>query len=365
MKFTGNTHDIMDGLNAVTRALLSKPTKQIFEGVHVECDGDTLSLTCSDGTLSVNWTGNVTVQEPGEAIIQGKLFSELMRKQKNDTTTISADSKSATITCGKSRSRLSVIAGEYPEARTVDNATTFSIHAIAFKDLISHIIPAIATDNSRIILTGGLLEVSHDSITAVALDGFRLALKRYQQDTDTPDKIRAVVPRKTLSEISRILPNDDTPVSVSVSTDAIRITVGSTQITSVLLSGEYLDYSRLIPDYFATRVRIKTSDLSDAIDRAGLLAREGKNNLVRLDVHDNTISVSSRSDTGNIDEEIDCVQIGNDISIAFNSAYLSEAVRNVPGDTASLNFNSPTTPATISPIDGNDWIFLVLPVRTF
>ena len=363
MKFSGNTQEIMDGISIVTRALASKPAKQVFEGVHVQCDGNTLTLSCSDGTFSISWTGNVNVQEPGDAIIQGKLFAELMRKLPNTTVTITTDSKSATIAYNKSRSRLAVIAGEYPEAKPVSNPATISIPSLAMKDIITHILPAIATDSTRIILTGGLLDISNGQLTAVALDGFRLALKLYELGSDT--QVSAIVPRKTLQELSRVLPTSDDPVTLRISKDAISADIGNAHFYSILLVGEYLDYSKLIPQEFATRVRTDISSLSDAIDRANLMAREGKNNLVKLSVHDNTISVSSQSETGQINEELDCDQQGKDITIAFNSAYLSDAIRNIPGDTAVLNFNSPTTPAVISPETGTDWIYLILPVRTF
>lgn len=365
MKFTGNTHDIMDGLAIVTRALASKPTKQIFEGVHVQCDGNTLSLTCSDGTMSIRWTGSVAVQEEGEAIIPGKLFSELMRKLPNTTATITTDDHAATITYNKSRSKLSVISGTYPETHPITHSTAVTLPATALKDLITHILPAIATDTARLILTGGLFEVAPDQITAVALDGFRLALKRYSTSTPVSDRVRAVVPRKTLSELSRILPVSDDPVTLCISDDAIQIDVGSALITSTLLAGEYIDYSKIIPQTFATCIRTDAPTFADTLDRACLMAREGKNNLVRLSIADGSITVSSQSETGSVDEVIDCEQQGNNLTIAFNSAYLSEAVRNIPGDTLTVNFNSHTTPAVLIPESGNDWFFLILPVRTF
>lgn len=366
MKFTANTHDIADGLAIVTRALPSKPATQALDGIHVQCDGNTLSLTCSDGTMSISWTGNVTVQEQGETIIQGKLFSDLMRKLPNTTVTITADDKTATVAYNRSRSRIAVLPGPYPERNDVKNAASFTIPASTLRDLVSHVLPAIATDTTRIILTGALLDITPSDITAVSLDGFRLAMMRHAADMGLTgkDHISAVIPRKTITELSRILPADSDPVTVLVSTSAISINLGTTQITSTLLAGEYIDYTKIIPTDYKTMALVKTSDLQDALDRASLMAREGKNNLVRLDLADHTLSVSSRSATGSIEEQVDCDQQGDNITIAFNSAYIADALRNIPDDTVSIGFNSPASPAVFFPQHSRDWLYLVLPVRT-
>lgn len=364
MKFSGNTQEIMEGLSAVTHALSAKPAKPVFDGVHVQCDGTTLSLTCSDGTMSIRWTGSATVAEPGEAIIKGKLFADLMRKLSSTTAKITADERAATITYNKSRSQLAVIAGTYPEMREITNPAVFTIPAMVLKDMITHILPAIAVENPRIILTGGVLDVTPEGITVVSLDGFRLALKRYSHNTGISGNVRAIIPRKTLLEMSRILPSSDDPVTIHLGQDAIRADIGSTTITSTLLSGEYVDYHKIIPTTFSTRIRADVRSLGDTLDRVSMFAREGKTNLVQFGIHDNTLAVSSQSDTSNIAEELDCDQEGNNLAISFNSSYISDAIRTVPDDYISMNFNSSSAPVVISPVNNTDWLFLILPVRT-
>ena len=364
MKFSGNAQSVLEGINIVTRALASKSIKPIFDGVLVEGNNNNLSMTCSDGQFSIRWTGNATVEESGTTIIPGRLFSELIRKIPNVPTSIKTDDKTALITYGKSRSRLSVISGEYPQPDVITNPESVTIPASALRDMINHIISSVATDQSRIILTGGLLDISPDTINMVSLDGFRLAAKHYAQENDIhADRVRAIIPRKTLMELSRILPADDSPVFIDIGSGKIRITFGNVQITSVLIAGEYMDYEKIIPQTFASSIRTSKQELSDAIDRASLMAREGKNNLIRMDISDNGVTISARAETGNVEESVECLQNGNDITIAFNSNYLVDALKNLPGDNVTMKFNSTVSPAIFSPDSGNDWLYLILPVR--
>lgn len=366
MKFSINTTDLLDGISTAARALPSKSVKPVYDGACVTCEGNTISILCSDGQLSVRWTGTASVTEEGTSTIPGKLFADLIRKLPAGNVTITTDSRSASVSCGKSRSRLAVIPGDFPPDGAVENGITLSLPAIALKDLILHVFPAIAVDESRPILTGALMEVTPERMTMVALDGFRLALKHHTQDFNLngKDHVRAVIPRKTLSDLSKILPNSDDPVSISLSDSAISVSVGPSQVTSTLICGEYINYAKIIPEGYTSSILVRRDDLQNAIERASLMARDGKNNLVKLDIRDNTVSVSSQSDTGNISEDVDCDHQGNPITIAFNAAYITDAIRNAPDDTVSIRFTSPLSPAIIYPQGSPDWLFLVLPVRT-
>lgn len=361
MKFSGNTQEIMDGISIVTRALTAKPPLAVYEGIHVSCDNDTLSLSCSDGQFSINWHGSANTSESGSAIIQGKLFAELLRRLSGTATTITADDKSASVTCGRSRSRLAVISGTFPQHADT-SGTAITVPASTLKDLVSHVLDCVATDSSRLILTGALLEIANGEISMVSLDGFRLARIRRQLPAAS-DPASAIIPRKTLSALANLLPASDDPTTITITDSAIAFAFGPTTVTSTILKGEFVDYSRIIPQHFTTSIRVSKSSLLDAISRATIVARNGKNNLIRFDLRDNNLSVSSRSELGDTEDSIDCDQQGNNLSISFNSAYILDAIRNSPDDTLSISFNSPASPAVISPA-ANDWLFLVLPVRT-
>ena len=365
MFFTIDTRDLQDGVTAVTRALAPKPMTSALEGIHAVSDGNTITLTGSDGQLTIHWTGEASVAEQGDIILPGKILAELVRKLPGATVAIKTDSTSVSIVSGKSRSRMSTISGTYPDEHQPTDPAVITTTASVLRDLIAHCQSCISTLETRPILTGALLTASDDTgLTMVALDGFRLALKTIRQQTGaTP--ARAVIPRKALQELARILPSDDSNVTISIGGGIARFTCDIIQLSTTLLSGEYVDYQKLLPTSYAASIRTDRAQLQDAIDRAGLMAKAGQNGLIRFDISGDILSISSQAEAGSVSEQIDILHHGNDIKIAFNVAYISDAIRSAPGDAVTLNFNTPSTPVTITPEEGHDWMYLVLPVRTF
>ena len=366
MFFTIDTRDLQDGVTAVARALAPKPMTSSLEGIHAVSDGNTLTMTGSDGQLTIHWTGEASVAEQGDIILPGKILAELVRKLPSATVAIKTDSTSVSIVSGKSRSRMSTISGTYPDEHQPTDPAVTTTTASVLRDLITHCQSCISTLETRPILTGALLTASDETgLTMVALDGFRLALKTIHQQTGaTP--ARAVIPRKALQELARILPSDDSIVTISIGGGIARFTCDNIQLSTTLLSGEYVDYQKLLPTSYATSIRTDRTQLQDAIDRAGLMAKAaGQNGLIRFDISGDILSISSQAEAGSVSEQVDILHQGNDIKIAFNVSYISDAIRSAPGDTVTLNFNTPSTPVTITPEEGHDWMYLVLPVRIF
>ena len=214
MIFSMDNQDLLEGLNIVTRALAARPTKQILEGVLIEASEGRIHLTCSDGSFTIEYTNVGSIQEEGQAVLPGKLLTELIRKMPEGTVHISvSNDRMAKINCSKNRSSLSVMnAIEYPEFTSIRGGKEIRIPQKEFREMISHVMFAMATDESRPILTGCLLEVSRSEARLVALDGFRLALRRLYQPFDLLegiDYMKAIIPGKVITELSRILPEDD------------------------------------------------------------------------------------------------------------------------------------------------------------
>lgn len=366
MKFAANAQDLLEGISSVSRALTGRAISPVLDGIHASLSDDTLTLIASDGTITIRWTGTVTGQESGSVILPGKMASELCRKIRSQQITVATDDTTATFSYGKSRSRMSVISGAYPEQRTITSPQTITLPACDLKSLFSHVLPCISLDDSRLILTGALMEITSDQITAVALDGFRLALKHLSVTTPVPagKTLTAVIPRKAIQEYAKSLPATPDPVNLILGRELVSLTVGPTTISCVLLAGEFIDYHKILPATFAHTISVQKDPLQDAIDRANVFAKEGKSNLVRFDVSPDTLTVSSNSETGNAVEELDVLTHGEPISIAFNSNYIAEAIRNIPSDPFVINLTSPVTPAVLTAPSDQDWLYLILPVRT-
>ena len=194
-----NSQDLIEGLNIVTRALSARPAKQILEGVLISAEDNRVLMTCSDGSLTIEYTNAASVQEEGQTVLPGRIFTEMIRKMPAGTVTITEqDQRSATIRCMKNRSTLAVMnPAEFPELNPIKSGSQVKIQQNKFKNMISHVVFAIATDESRQILTGSLLEVNRSEARLVALDGFRLAMYKLFQPFELQDGeeiVKAVIP---------------------------------------------------------------------------------------------------------------------------------------------------------------------------
>ncbi len=370
MKLRMSNQDLLEGLNVVTRALSARPPKQILEGVLIVADDDRITLTCSDGSLTIEYTNVAQVEEPGQIVLPGKIFSELIRKMPLGSVEINAQNgRTAQIKCQKTRSNLSMMSAvEFPEIMTLKNYMTVKIPQNKLKEMISNVSFAIATDESRQILTGTLLEVSHSEARMVALDGFRLAMQKIFQPFDLPEgqeMMKAIIPGKVINELSRILPDDESFCNMNFDQGRMQCLFGNIRLSSVLLAGEYIDYRRIIPVSFQTRAKTNRLNVSDAIDRASLMAREGKNNLIKMSFRAGKLRISSNAEMGDVEEELEADLQGNDIDIAFNSKYIVDVIRNVHEEDLYMNFNSSVSPCVVMPPSGEEYVYLILPVRVF
>jgi len=145
----------------------------------------------------------------------------------------------------------------------------------------------------------------------------------------------------------------------------MQCTFGNIRLSSVLLAGEYIDYRRILPGEFKTVAKASRTEVSDAIDRASLMAREGKNNLIKMSFHENSLRVSSNAEMGDVEEELEAVLNGENIDIAFNSKYIVDVIRNVEDEDLYMHFNTSVSPCVVTPISGEEYLYLILPVRVF
>lgn len=367
MKLTIESRSLLEGLNIVTRALASKPTQPILDGVYLVTENGHVTLTCSDGSFTIRWHGECQTEEDGTAILPGKLFAELARKLPNGNVRMETDGSGVVIRCQKSRSKLSVIAGkDYPDAAAVEGYKV-SVPQAQMKEMIGHVAFAIATDESRLILTGGLVEISPEEMRMVALDGFRLAMQKVTGNYAIPngqEKVCAVIPGLVLNEMSKAMSGSE-ECELTLGKGRMMCRFGAIEMVGSLLAGEYIDYRRILPETFKTEVQADIAALSDAIDRASLMAREGKSNLVKLSFTEDSVKISSNAELGNVEEEMEVSTHGDALDIAFNSNYIRDMLRNMDGEQVIFRFNAPTSPCIAVPKDNTDCMQLLLPVRTF
>ena len=365
MRFSCDTNDLSTSLNIVSRALAIRSPKPILEGILFESCDEGLRLTCTDLALGIETIIPATFIEEGRAVLPGKLLCEVVRKLPGGMCEISiSDRMQATIRCATFRTTITGFDPvEYPELPQVDG-DSFSVPQNALRDMIGRTLFAIAVDESRPILTGCLMEIEKSEMRVVALDGFRLAMRK--ENIDGPEKpVSAVVGGKVLGDIAKILADTEDPVSLCFSRSHVQMNLGATHIVARLLEGEFIRYRQILPQEWQTRVTIGRSELASAIDRASLIAREGKSNLVCFKIDGETLDVTSNSENGDMEEKIGVTTEGKDLTIAFNVRYITDVLKALSDDEVFMRFNSNVSPCVICPTEGDAYLYLVLPVRVF
>ncbi|MDR0841763.1 MAG: DNA polymerase III subunit beta [Christensenellaceae bacterium] len=365
MHFTIDTQDLTAGVSTVIKAMGTRTTLNILESIYVQASGSDLLLRCTDLSLQIETILPAEVQEEGACVLPGRLFSEMVRRLPGEQTVVSSDKNTVTIVSGHAKTNVqSENAEDFHSMPDVKQEYTVSLPKSALKSMIRQCIFASAQDDSKPILTGVLLEISADGLCMVALDGYRLALRREKLLTGAQEKT-AVVPARSLLEISRMLEDSDDNVNVIFSATHVMLDMGHTKVTTRLLDGEFIRYKQILPGEHVTRVRVNRQELLDSIERVSLMAREGKKNHIKFTFEGDSLTLSANSEIGSSYEALTVDSMGSDIDIAFNAKFFSDVLKALDDTELYLDMNNNISPCVVKPIQGEAFYYLVLPVRVF
>ncbi|MGI6721263.1 MAG: DNA polymerase III subunit beta [Anaerovoracaceae bacterium] len=367
MKFTCNQQLLAKSLNTVSKAISIRTTIPILKGILLKVtDDNQLTMAASDMDISIQKTIDVNTEESGTTVVMAKLFGEIIRKLPNEELTIELQ-ENGNISISSMTSVFNIIgmpADEFPGIGDItDVKAQLSFDRSMLRDMIRKTHFCASVDESKGIITGVLLEIEKDSFNMAALDGFRMAVAREKMTSE--EEYSIVISARIMNEVNKILSESDTDDNVDLilgDKKAVML-LEKTKIVIRLLDGEFIKYKDILPSEKQTTVVINRSELLSSIDRASLLAKEGKNNLVRFNIEENLLSITSNSEEGRVKEELIMEKEGGDLEIGFNSKYISDALKAVDDETVIMEFNTPTTPCLIKPLEGNSFEYLILPVR--
>ena len=358
--------ELNSGLGLAMHAVTPKPVKPIYSGVLADAQDGVVMLTATDGAMTVRTSIDADVREPGKTVYPARLLYELMRRQQGRDISISVDDRNVAKISGLgSKTTMACMAPEdFPSVPEIENGYTVTAPAGKLKNAIQRMMFAVSTDESRKILTGIMMEFHADEVRMVGIDGFKLAVMTIPQVNTVPGKDRIVVPGVIMNELSKMLSDGDTPVTITYNDGHAVFGLGGVKLYATLLIGEFIDYEKLRTSQSNTAVTVDKGAVYEALERCNLMAKEGKNNLIVMDISPQYgIHLSARAERGDAHEEVTAQVEGQDVKIAFNSQYLMDAIRNAPHDTIVLHFNSGAAPCFIRPAEGNEFEYLVLPVR--
>lgn len=364
MKLICEGLDLSDAVLKVLRATAVRTTNPILEGIKLCAKEDTLTLSATDLELSIEKTITADVKVPGEIVVPGKVFADFVKKLSNEQIELSLTNESTLkIKYTDSEGVLQCLnADEFPVIKEPTAPETLTLAPAELKDLIDKTIFSVAIDDARPILKGCLFEVEDGTLTAVALDGYRLAMVKTPVESTTK-KHSCIIPAKSLSEISKLINTEHDSIDVLISQNNLLINDGQVKVSTRLLEGEFINYRQVIPANTTTTIIVSKAQLEDGLDRASLLARMDKNNLVRFDIRDKVLTLTSASNIGNVTENITISLEGKDLSIAFNARYLSDCMHTISDEFIKINFNTQIAPCTICSAEQDKYLYLILPVR--
>ena len=217
-----------------------------------------------------------------------------------------------------------------------------------------------SNDDSRPILKGVLFEVENNTLTGVALDGFRMSV--IKKEIVSSGSFKAIIPARTLLEITRLLDKEEGNIKIYIQKNTLYLQVEGTVIFSRLIEGEFVKYNHILPNAFSNTFTVSKEALLNSLERATIVAKNDRYNVVRFDIRENVMTVSAKSEVGYVNENVAVNLDGKDMIIAFNGKFLSEYLRIVKEDFIKFKLNSSIDPCILEPAGKEDFIYLVLPV---
>lgn len=364
MKFSINQKKLSEAVTLTSKAVSARSNMPILEGILIQSSEHQLKLYATNQDISILSNVEATIIEDGAIVVPTRIFSEIIKKLYNETIEISVnENHQITITSRNSETILQGFnAQDYPSIQLFDKEYELVIQHHLLKNMIQQTIFSIAAEETRPILTGALFQIRQNDMTTVCLDGYRLGLRNEKIEYDG-EAIDVVIPGKTLQEVSRILTDSEEFIKLAITPERVMFDIGGAQVISKTLKGDFINHEQIIPKNYNTRIKIDVKSIYESVERAWLVAKEGNNKLVKFNIFDSKIVISSNSETGKFHEEIPILFEGKELEIAFNSRYVMEALRVLEDDEAMIDFTTSVSPCVVKPLEGDHYIYLLLPVR--
>lgn len=364
MKFTCEKTQLVSAISVASRTVAQKSAITGLEGILVRA-GVKVMLTGYNLETGITVRVDADVQENGACIMPARLFFDIVRKLPDDTVSIQVDENfKVSIKGGISSFTITALsADDYPELPDVDSEKGIRVPQCELKAMISGTIFAVSENQARPIHTGILFEVDNDSITSVAVDGYRLALRRYLPEESLERTLKFVAPAAALKEVEKILGDTEDPATFYPGSKHILFTIGDATLVCRILEGEFLDWRRVLPQNNPVKLVGNVSRLTDSIERVGLVISEKLKSPVRCKFGDNSAEFRTISTIGEAYDVCPIAGDGKDLEIGFNCKYLLDALRAVPDSECTLEMINGLSPIVLNPTEGNRYSYMVLPVR--
>lgn len=365
MKFTVDRVKIYDAVSNLSRAVAVKTTYPVLEGIYMDAGSDGLKMMAYNLETGMTKNIDITCKEPGKIVFKAKLLADILKSLSGDTVSFEVNDRMVCkINCGSSNfDIMGMPAEDFPELPQDNENENIDIKSDILKNMVRQTIFSSASpaEAQKPIFTGLLFEIKPDYLKVIGVDGFRLAVRK--ENIEMKKEMTFIVPAKTIGETVKIISENDEYVSFSVGHRYVSMKVDGYTIISRKLDGEFIDYNKIMPVSFSTKVKVNTKEIASVIERISLIINEQLKTPMRCKIDTDSITFSCATALG---KAVDTyyAETGNEkFEIGINNRYLIEALRACEVDTAMLNFNGPFASVLLLPEEGDSFIYMIMPMR--
>ncbi len=365
MKILCSQSVLNDTLNIVSKAVASHSSMAVLEGILIKASQNKVDIIANDLEIGIESSFEADVREEGQVVINAKMFMNIIKNLSSDIVSIEVGDKFlTTIKSGNAKFEISGLnPSEFPELPIVDPDYSVSISKNMLKDMILRTVFAVYKKDDRPVLRGCLMEIEGHEIKMVALDGFRLAYRKYKIQEESR-KRKLIIPEKALLELSKLLKDEDEKIVINSTAKHAVFIDDNYKLVTRLIEGEYMNYKALISNEMPYQIECPVSSLMSSVYRASLIVINDITKCpVKIHIGGNNINVSCETSIGFVDDNIEVSTSDEDIVMGFNSTFILEALRACDEEKVILKIKGSKEPLIIAPVQGDDFVYLVLPVK--
>ena len=368
MKIVCYKDKLLKAINSVVKGVASKTTMPILEGILIQTNDNEIKLTTYDLEIGIEYIMECEVKEQGNTVVNAIMFSEIIRKLPDTEIHISLNEKKLLeIECEGSLYKLATMnPEEFPELPKIEIENSIEVEQNVLKNMIRKTIFAVSTEESRPIFTGCLFEIENNKLSLVAVDGFRLALRSIFLNNQTND-FSAVIPGKTLNEVNKIISDSFEKIKIGISKNQALFEMDNCKIVTRILEGEFLNYKKVIPENWETRIKVNKNNIQDSFERISLISSSSlekeKKYPVKVNVDIGKVKISCTNQTGEAKEELFISTEGKNLEAGFNPKYFLDSLKAIDDEEVFIEFGTNISPCLIKSIENKDYIYMILPIR--
>jgi len=368
MKIICYKDKILKAINSVVKAVASKTTMPILEGILIQTNENEIKLTTYDLEIGIEYIMECEIKEQGSTVVNATMFSEIIRKLPDTEITIYINEQNLlVIECEGSLYKLATMnPDEFPELPRINIENSIELEQNTLKNMIRKTIFGVSIEENRPIFTGCLFEAINNKLNVVSVDGFRLAWRSKFLNERTSD-FKAVIPGKTLNEVNKIISDSYDSIKIGISKNQALFEMENCKIVTRILDGEFLNYINIVPKTWETRIKVNKNNIQDCFERISLISASSiekeKKYPVKITIDIGKVTISCTNQTGDAKEEIYVATEGKNLEAGFNPKYFLDALKSIEDEEVYIDFGTNISPCVIRPVESEDYTYMILPIR--